>query len=86
MTSRFAIPASGDMIPARETIRIPRLPELPPMPIGTKGARLVLVLAAFGGREADLPRSVADGRGVSLRTYPIRLSGEEVADFARRRH
>ncbi len=42
-------------------------------------------LGTFGVGEADLPRVVADSRGGSMRTNPVPLSDDEVAELVRRR-
>ncbi len=42
-------------------------------------------LGDFGVREAGLPRIVADSRGGSMKTNPIALSDDEVAEVVRRR-
>ena len=68
-------------------------------PAGAKGGPLALArllagwterlslprLGAFGVLEADLPRIVADSRGGSMKTNPIVLSDDEVAELVRLR-
>jgi alcohol dehydrogenase len=42
-------------------------------------------LSSYGMREEDMPRVVANSRGGSMQTNPIRLTDEEVAEVARAR-